>query len=306
MTVNTLPTSAEITSAGQQNADQKVDFASTWDFLIQKLGTKSGQGPETVASAASVDLDAVVETRDIVISGAVAITGFVVEAGKVFRVRASGASTLTNNSAIVTQRGANIVCAAGDTFILRATATDTVEVMNYVLAAGIAPASVTPAMLTQPFVAGTAVAGAAQTEVAFAVASYAKRFTVSLVNFSTNGTARPIIQLGDAGGYETTGYAGNTGYRGAVSDFLTTFVGLNHSGLLFATAILNGHITFTLHDAATNTWTYRGGFSITGPGTENICIDGSKALSAALTGFRITTSGSDTIDVGGSMNVIYD
>lgn len=131
MTVNTLPTAAEVIGSTQTNAEQKNDFESMLDFLLQNLGSKSGQGPQAVASAASVDLDAVTETRDIVISGAAAITGFIVEAGKVFRCRASGAFTLTNNSGIVTQRGANIIAVSGDTFILRATATNTVEVLCY-------------------------------------------------------------------------------------------------------------------------------------------------------------------------------
>lgn len=131
MTVNTLPSSAEIISATQQNAEQKVDFSSTWDFLIQKFGKKSGQGPQTVASAASVDLDAVIETRDIVISGNVAITGFIVEAGKVFRCTASGASMLTNNASIVTNTGTTLRLSAGDSFVLRATATDVVEVLFF-------------------------------------------------------------------------------------------------------------------------------------------------------------------------------
>jgi hypothetical protein len=135
MTVNTLPSSSEIIGAGQINAEQKIDFAATWDLLIQVLGKKSGQGPQTVASAATLDLDAVTDTRDIVISGTTAITAVTVEAGKVFRCRASGAFTLTNNSSIVTQRAANIVCAAGDSFFLRATAANTVEVIYFTRAA---------------------------------------------------------------------------------------------------------------------------------------------------------------------------
>src|SRR6187549_3022723 len=131
MTVNTLPTSAEVISATQTNAQQKVDFASMLDFLLQQLGAKSGQGPQTVASAATLNLDAVTDTRDIVISGTTPITASTVEAGKVFRCRASGAFTLTNNANIVTQTGANIICAAGDSFMLRATAANAVEVLNF-------------------------------------------------------------------------------------------------------------------------------------------------------------------------------
>lgn len=131
MTVQTLPTAVEVTSGSQTNALQKVDFASLLDFLLAVLGSKSGQGPETIASAATLNLDAVVETRDIVISGTTTITAVTVEAGKVFRVRASGAFTLTNNADIVTGRGANLLMAAGDTFIVRATAANKIEVLMH-------------------------------------------------------------------------------------------------------------------------------------------------------------------------------
>lgn len=138
MAVETLPSAAEVTNGTQTNADQKTDFASWLNFLLAKFGSKSGQGPQTVASAATLDLDAVVETRDIAISGAVAITAVTIEAGKVFRARASGAFTLTNNANIVTNTGANIVCAAGDSFVLRATAANTVEIILFTRA-GVIP-----------------------------------------------------------------------------------------------------------------------------------------------------------------------
>jgi hypothetical protein len=131
MTVNTLPTAAEVISGTQTNAQQKIDFESMLNFLLQQLGAMSGQGPQTVASAATLNLEAVTDTRDIVISGTTAITAVTIEAGKVFRCRASGAFTLTNNASIVTQRGANIVCAAGDSFIIRATAVNTVEILLF-------------------------------------------------------------------------------------------------------------------------------------------------------------------------------
>ena len=71
------------------------------------------------------------DTDDIRITGALTITGFTITAGRVVRVTAGGAFTLANNTNIVTQTGANIIFAVGDTFILRATANNTVEVMGY-------------------------------------------------------------------------------------------------------------------------------------------------------------------------------
>jgi uncharacterized cupin superfamily protein len=71
------------------------------------------------------------DTDDIRITGDLTITGFTVAAGRVLRCTAGGAFTLTNNASIVTNSGVNIVAESGATFSLRATAADTVEVLNY-------------------------------------------------------------------------------------------------------------------------------------------------------------------------------
>jgi hypothetical protein len=83
-----------------------------------------------VASAATVDLTtAAPDTRHINITGTTAITQFTVAAGLTYFVRFDAALTLTNNANIVTNRGANITTAAGDTCIIRATAANVVEVL---------------------------------------------------------------------------------------------------------------------------------------------------------------------------------
>lgn len=85
-----------------------------------------------VASAATVNLTtAAPNTRHINITGTTTITGFTVAAGQTYFVRFNAALTLTNNASIVTQSGANITTAAGDTCILRATAANVVEVLAY-------------------------------------------------------------------------------------------------------------------------------------------------------------------------------
>jgi len=71
------------------------------------------------------------DTDDIQITGNLAITAFTVAVGRVIRVVVSGTPTLANNANIDTQTGATITCAAGDTFLLRATAANVVEVLNY-------------------------------------------------------------------------------------------------------------------------------------------------------------------------------
>ena len=85
-----------------------------------------------VPSADTVNLTASApNTRHINITGATTITAFTVAVGRCYFVRFAGALTLTNNANIVTQTGANITTAAGDTCILRATAANVVEVLAY-------------------------------------------------------------------------------------------------------------------------------------------------------------------------------
>lgn len=85
-----------------------------------------------VASYSTVNLTtAAPNTLHINITGTTAITRFTVAAGQTYFVRFNAALTLTNNASIVTQSGANITTAAGDTCILRATAANVVEVLAY-------------------------------------------------------------------------------------------------------------------------------------------------------------------------------
>jgi hypothetical protein len=85
-----------------------------------------------VASAATVNLTTSAPlTRNIRITGTTPITAFTIAAGQNYFVSFSGALTLTNNANIVTNTGANITTAAGDSCIIRATAANVVEVISY-------------------------------------------------------------------------------------------------------------------------------------------------------------------------------
>lgn len=106
---------------------------SQWALGVQPLSTDFLNTTRIdVASAATVNLtSSAPNTRHINITGTTTITAFTVAAGQTYFVRFAGALTLTNNAGIVTQSGANITTAAGDTCILRATAANVVEVMSY-------------------------------------------------------------------------------------------------------------------------------------------------------------------------------
>lgn len=87
-----------------------------------------------VASATTISLTALSPaTRNIRITGNTGPIGaFTVAAGYDYFVTFSGTPTITNSASIVTQTGADIVVADGDTCILRSTAANTVEILNYV------------------------------------------------------------------------------------------------------------------------------------------------------------------------------
>lgn len=135
-----------------------------------------------------------------------------------------------------------------------------------------------------------------------------KRITVMLDGVSTNGTSIPIIQIGDSGGIENTGYLGSAslatnGSATTVSGFTTGF-GLN--GATAATTVHHGIAILELVDAATNTWAFSFSGARTTDSAGALCGGGTKSLSATLDRVRITTvGGTDTFDAG-NINITYE
>lgn len=144
-----LPTAANITTAAGDTCIAYPNQAlSGWNVIAYQKASGAAIVSSTdylnttrsnVASASTLDLTAnAPNTRNIAITGTNAITAVTVAAGQTYFVKFTGALTLTNNANIVTQTGANITTAAGDTCILRATAANTVEVLCYVVASPVA------------------------------------------------------------------------------------------------------------------------------------------------------------------------
>ena len=171
-----------------------------------------------------------------------------------------------------------------------------------------ADGSITPAKLSQPFTIGTVVASTSGTAIDFTgIPSWAKRITVMFNGVSTNGVSTPwLIQLGDSGGIEITGYLATSSEitSSAVSTGSST-AGFNIKAQNSASNVFHGNMTITLLDLSNNLWVASGIFANTGF-TETNTVAGSKSLSATLDRVRITTSGgSDTFDAG-SINIMYE
>ncbi len=139
------------------------------------------------------------------------------------------------------------------------------------------------------------------------IPSWVTRITLSLSGVSTNGTSHYIVQIGDSGGVETSGYVSTTTYlindTGANGNAETT--GFKLTDGTTAAETFHGAITLTLLDAATNLWAATNLLSASS--TSRTCHgSGSKALSATLDRVRLTTvSGADTFDAG-SINIMYE
>ena len=176
-----------------------------------------------------------------------------------------------------------------------------------VTTAKIADANVTPAKLSQPMTLGTAQATTSGTAIDFTgIPSWVKRVTVMFSGVSTNGTSYPMIQIGDSGGVEITGYAAGSSmlYSGTSSSNFTTGFTIKNDQL--ASVILDGFITINLFSSSSNTWVAGGVIYAPTPTAYLAVVSGSKSLSTTLDRVRITTvNGTDTFDAG-SVNIMYE
>ena len=185
--------------------------------------------------------------------------------------------------------------------------TDTYLNTGAVTTAKIADANVTPAKLSQPFTSGTAVS-ASSTSVDFTIIpSWVKRITVMFSGVSTSGTSLPMIQLGDSGGFETTGYTAGSSLLAPTSIGTSNYTtGFTFRTDAVASTIMDGFITINLVSSSTNTWVAGGTIYAPTPSAYMSAVSGAKSLSATLDRVRITTvNGTDTFDAG-TINILYE
>lgn len=146
---------------------------------------------------------------------------------------------------------------------------------------------------------GTAVS-ASGTSVDFTgIPSWVKRITVMFAGVSTNGASNYIVQLGDSGGIEVSGYLGAYGNTAASASGTTGFgIYSGGSGVVFHGSMFISNIT-------ENSWIASHSMGR----SDNPSLSsggGSKSLSATLDRIRITTvNGTDTFDAG-TINIIYE
>jgi hypothetical protein len=131
----------------------------------------------------------------------------------------------------------------------------------------------------------------------------ANRITVMFSAVSGAGTDDFLIQIGDSGGYETTGYSAASAYvSGSGNDVFSSTAGFPINTVNSASTVLSGAVVLTRIDG--NTWVASGVLHDSNvPGTPT--VTGTKTLSAELDRIRLKTSGSDNFD-GGTLNIIVE
>ena len=152
---------------------------------------------------------------------------------------------------------------------------------------------------------GTAQASTSGTSIDFtSIPSTVKRITVMFSGVSLSGTADYLIQLGDSGGVETTGYtstsisvdnAGGSGGSTSTAGFL----------YFCSTAALEQNALIVIANISGNSWVSNHTGSPSSV-ANTVLGGGAKTLSDTLDRVRITTTnGTDTFDAG-SINILYE
>lgn len=139
------------------------------------------------------------------------------------------------------------------------------------------------------------------------IPAWVKRITVLFSSASTNGGDAPLIQLGDSGGIEATGYLGNSGVmtNGTAGSIVAYTTGFGINGTGSAAKVFHGRLTLELQDASTNTWVADGKFHQSNT-TAYVTTGGSKSLSATLDRIRITTEGGTDAYDAGKVNILFE
>lgn len=134
------------------------------------------------------------------------------------------------------------------------------------------------------------------------IPSWVKRITVMFNGVSTSGTADVIVQLGTGATptYTTSGYLGSVSNQaGTVENFTSGFKVVSS---MAAASVYHGNILIC--NVTSNTWSELAVLGNSNAGGTRMS-GGSIPLAATLTAVRITTSATDTFDLG-SVNIMYE
>lgn len=285
---------------GDPSADRTITLPDeTGTVALRGANTFTGlqtwKASADIASAATVDLTAATgnTTR---ITGTTATSAFTMTAGQWHMCIADGAWPLTYHATTnkLNTGSASYTCSAGDRVLLH-------KDDDNIIQACIIPTS--GRSVSGETVQLTAQATTSGTYKDFTIPAGVNRIVIFFVGFSTNGTNVPLVQLGDSGGVENTGYTGAATITSAGATAAAA-----HSGGYYlasswaASAALSGAIQMEHYGG--NYWMI-GGVLARDDVAATHAIGGWKSLTSELTTIRITSVGAtDTLDAG-AVNVSY-
>lgn len=129
--------------------------------------------------------------------------------------------------------------------------------------------------------------------------STVEKITVILSEVSLSGTNSLLIQIGDSGGFETSGYESTSMDQ---ENAATPTCNTSTSGYIITINVANRQLTgnFEINHIGSNKWVCSGSGKINSPSTTSstTITGGFKTLSGVLDRVRITPAGSNTFDNG--------
>lgn len=313
--------------------DIETDLNTDRPIVAGGTGASTAKGARTnllftkgsdIASASALTLGADGNYFDV--TGTTAITSIATwNVGDTVRLHFDGALTLTHHATdLILPGAANITTAAGDEAMFVEYATGDWRCISYQRAAGIpgglldeddmasnsATAGATQqsikAYVDATYTEETEVAAASQTAIDFTgISAKVKRINVLFYAMNTSGGSEFLVQIGDSGGIETTGYASTCG---TVRTGSSTSTGdSSTAGFIFHndTTGADGKVCLERIDETSGTkWVGTVGGR---QSTTKLSVGGGiKTLSGILTQVRVTTvNGTDTIDTG-SVNITLE
>jgi hypothetical protein len=129
-----------------------------------------------------------------------------------------------------------------------------------------------------------------------------KRITIAFDGVSLSGTDSHLVQIGDSGGVETTGYSSASGTNNGTAVGVTVSTTGFCVGTGAAGRAISGHMILTRITG--NQWISSHSFGDEAQ-TDAFQGGGRKTLSDELTTVRITRSGTNTFDAG-QVNIFYE
>ena len=138
-----------------------------------------------------------------------------------------------------------------------------------------------------------------------AIPDWVKRITVMLSGVSLSGTDNILVQIGDSGGIEITGYASAVAFLGSTTNGGARTDGFCITLSAAATNTLSGVVTIV--NISGNTWLQTGSmiYESTSPTGFVMPSTGIKTLSAQLDRVSVTRTGTNTFDAG-TVNIMWE